>query len=61
MIDEDILHHRIIPALMALREQFGYSLPEAIEAFSQRYERLRQTRPLEFTLSREDYGQGVYT
>jgi hypothetical protein len=46
---------------MALREEFGYSIPEALDAFNQRYEQLRETRPQEFTVSREDYGQHVYT
>ena len=61
VIDEDVLHQRVVPALVALREEFGYSMSEAIEAFNQRYMQLRETRPQEFTVSREDYGQGVYT
>ena len=39
----------------------GYSIPEAIEAFSKRYEHLRETRPYEFTVSREDYGRDFYS
>jgi hypothetical protein len=61
VIDEDVLHQRVVPALVALREEFGYSMSEAIEAFNHRYMQLRETRPQEFTVSREDYGQGVYT
>ncbi len=60
-IDEHILNRRIIPAIKALREEFGYSLPEALDAFYKRYEQLRETRPLEFTVSREDYGRGFYS
>ena len=60
-IDEHILHNRIFPALVALREEFGYSIPEAIDAFNERYEQLRETRPEEFTVSREDYGQNFYS
>jgi hypothetical protein len=60
-IDEHILHHRMLPALVALREEFGYSIPEAIDAFSKRYEQLRETRPQEFTVSREDYGRNFYS
>lgn len=60
-IDEHILRHRILPALAALREDFGYSIPEAIDAFSKRYEQLRETRSQEFTVSREDYGNNFYS
>ena len=60
-IDEHILYNRIFPALVALREEFGYSIPEAIDAFSERYERLRETRSEEFTVSRKDYGQNFYS
>ena len=61
MIDDDIIHHRMLPALMALRGEFSYSIPEAIDAFSERYEQLRETRPQEFTVSREDYGKDFYS
>ena len=60
-IDEHILHGRMLPALKALREDFGYSIPEAIDAFSKRYEHLRERRPSEFTVSREDYGKNFYS
>ena len=60
-IDEHILHHRILPALVSLREDFGYSTPESIDAFSERYEQLRETRSQEFTVSREDYGNNFYS
>jgi hypothetical protein len=55
-IDECILRHRILPALMA-RGGFGYSIPEAIDAFGERYEQLRETRSQGFTMSCEDYGK----
>ncbi|HEX6454459.1 MAG TPA: hypothetical protein VF060_33985 [Trebonia sp.] len=60
-IDEHILHHRILPALTALREEFGYSIPEVIDAFSERYEQLQETRSQEFIASREDYGKNFYS
>ena len=44
-----------------MREDFGYSIPEAIDAFGARYEQLRETRPSEFTVTREDYGKGFYS
>jgi hypothetical protein len=60
-IDEHILHGRIFPALKAMREDFGYSIPEAIDAFSARYEQLRETRPSEFTVTRENYGKNFHS
>lgn len=61
VIDEHILQHQIIRVLKAPRDEFGYSIHEAIDAFSSRYEQLRETRPHEFTVSREDYAKNVYT
>jgi hypothetical protein len=60
-IDERILHHHIVRALVLLREEFGYSIPEAIDAFDKRYEQLRASRPQDFTLCREDYGRNFYS
>jgi hypothetical protein len=61
VIDEHIFHGRIILACKAMREEFGYSLREAIDAFGNRYEELREMRSQEFTVSREDYGRNAYT
>ncbi len=61
VIDEHILQRRIVQALKALREESGYSIHEAIHAFSNRYEQLREMRSQEFTISREDYGKNIYT
>ncbi len=60
-IDEHILEGRITPALTIFREEFGYSLHEAIDAFNVRYEELRNSRPGDFTIPPEEYGKGVYT
>jgi hypothetical protein len=60
-IDEHILSHRIVQALKALRDEFGYSIPQAIDAFDTRYKQLRGTRPDEFAVRHEDYGKNVYT
>jgi len=60
-IDEHILQHRIIQALKALRDDFGYSLPQAIDAFDGRYKQLRETWAQEFAVRHEDYGKNVYT
>jgi hypothetical protein len=60
-IDEHVLHHQIVPALLLLRREFGYSISEAIDEFDQRYEQLRASRPRDFTLSRDDYGRNFYS
>lgn len=60
-IDEHIVNHRILPALMILRQVFGYGIPEAIDAFDARYRVLRETRPDDFTVSREEYGRHVHS
>jgi hypothetical protein len=60
-IDEHIFHNRILPAMVILREEFGYSIPEAIDAFYARYEHLRETRPQDFAVSRGEYGKNFYS
>jgi hypothetical protein len=60
-VDEHIVKGRILPALMILREECGHTIHEAIDAFSVRYEELRNSRPDDFTVPREEYGKGVYT
>jgi hypothetical protein len=60
-IDDLILTARILPALQLLREELGCTIHEAIDAFQERYDELRTERPDEFTVSREEYGRGVYT
>ncbi|WP_238995388.1 hypothetical protein [Streptomyces cyaneogriseus] len=55
-VDRDILEQRIIPALMTIRETLGCTLHQAIDAFAQRYEELRQDRPHDFRLSRTNTG-----
>ncbi|WP_146059083.1 hypothetical protein [Actinomadura rubteroloni] len=60
-IDENIVSHRIIPAMMILREVFGYDIREAIDAFDARYWFLRETRPDDFTVGPEEYGRHFYS
>lgn len=60
-IDEHIVQHRILPAMVILREEYGYSIHEAIDAFDVRYRLLRETRPGDFTVSREEYGRHFYS
>ncbi|WP_217181748.1 hypothetical protein [Streptomyces sp. AC495_CC817] len=60
-IDRDILDHRIIFALKAIRETMGCTLHEAIDVFAVRYEELRRDCPDDFTVGPEEYGRGFYS
>ncbi|MFJ5901411.1 hypothetical protein ACIQFZ_39975 [Streptomyces sp. NPDC093064] len=60
-VDRDIVNHRIIFAIKAIRETRACTLHEALDVFAERYEELRQDRPDDFTVSREDYGRGFYS
>lgn len=55
------MNHRIVHALKALRDRSGYTIHEAIDVFNERYDRLREARPNDFSVSREEYGRNVYT
>ncbi|MGY1503540.1 hypothetical protein ACW4TU_44435 [Streptomyces sp. QTS52] len=60
-VDRDIVNHRIIFAIKAIREARVCTLHEALDVFAERYEELRRNRPGDFTMSREDYGRGFYS
>jgi hypothetical protein len=60
-IDDHILQHRIAAALALLREEYGYSIPEAIDAFQARYDELRAARPRDFTVGPDVYGMNFYS
>jgi hypothetical protein len=60
-IDDLIVTRKIIPAMQAIRVAEQCGLREAIDLFYERYELLRETRPDDFMVSREEYGDGVYT
>jgi hypothetical protein len=60
-VDHDILNHRILFALREIRETLGCSIPEAIDVFAARYEKLREERPADFTVGPEEYGRGFYS
>jgi hypothetical protein len=57
-VDHDIVNHRIIFAIKAIRAARACTLHEALDIFAERYEELRRDRLDDFTVSREDYGQG---
>ncbi|MEV0742994.1 hypothetical protein AB0I51_45375 [Streptomyces sp. NPDC050549] len=60
-VDREILEHRIISALAAIREALGCTLHQALDVFAERYEELRRDRPDDFALSRDEYGRGFYS
>ncbi|MFK4150018.1 hypothetical protein [Streptomyces sp. NPDC004065] len=60
-VDLDILDHRIVSAIAAIRETLGCTLHEAIDVFAARYEELRRDRPDDFTVGPEEYGRGFHS
>jgi hypothetical protein len=60
-IDEMIVTQKILPALQAIRQLAGCSLPQAIDLFSDRYDLLRERRSDDFTVGPDEYARGVYT
>jgi hypothetical protein len=61
VIDDLILERKILPAIQAIRTALQCELRVAIDLFYERYGRLRQTRSDEFTVTPEEYGDGLYT
>lgn len=59
-IDDDIVSGRIIPAIIGIRTELGCGIPAALDEFSKRYERLREQRPDDFALSRDEYPGGEF-
>ncbi|WP_202509811.1 hypothetical protein [Streptomyces sp. SID5643] len=47
-VDHDILAHRSIAAIATIRETFGCTIHQALDAYVQRYEELRRDRPGDF-------------
>ncbi|MFD5922486.1 hypothetical protein ACFVYP_38055 [Kitasatospora sp. NPDC058201] len=60
-VDRHILDHRIVLTIKAIRDASGCTIHDALDVFAQRYEELRRDRPNDFQVSREEYGQTVYT
>jgi len=60
-IDDLIVQRKIILALEAIRNIQACAFRPAIDEFAQRLDLLWETRPNDFTVSREEYGRGVYT
>jgi len=60
-IDDMIVQRKIIAAVEAIRTAQGCGLRTAISEFAQRLDLLWETRPHDFTVSRQEYGHGVHT
>ncbi|WP_218897752.1 hypothetical protein [Nocardiopsis aegyptia] len=61
-IDALIFSEHLIQALRAIRDQCGpIPLPDAIDVLNERFVHLRDTRPDEFTVSLDGYGDGFYS
>ncbi|MFG2949844.1 hypothetical protein [Streptomyces adustus] len=60
-VDRDILDHRIMFAIIAIREALGCTIHEAIDVFAARYEELRRDRPDDFAVAPDEYGRGFYS
>ncbi|WP_433473279.1 hypothetical protein ACQPZP_31160 [Spirillospora sp. CA-142024] len=60
-LDELIVDGQVFGAILWLRETFDCGIKEAIVFFEARYQKLRKTRPDDFTKGPEEYGQGAYT
>ncbi|MDG4800118.1 hypothetical protein [Micromonospora sp. WMMD980] len=59
-IDDLIVQRRIATAIRAIRAAEECSLQRALDVFYERYDFLRRTRAHDFTVSHEEYWQGVY-
>lgn len=49
-IDRYIYDRRLVPGLMAVREEFGIGVDESIEWISWRHQQLRRLNPEKFTI-----------
>lgn len=61
LIDDEIFGGRIMFGMTLLLQQVACTLPQALYAYADRYERLRRERPSEFRVGHEDYWSGFYS
>ncbi|RMI31711.1 hypothetical protein [Nocardia stercoris] len=59
--DEDIYAGRVVAAIKALRDAYGYSIHQGIDAVSERYQLLRREHPERFTVGPQEWGQNFYS
>jgi len=60
-LDSLIIANRKLEAMQLLRERFGLSIGEALEALTARYRELRTASPDQFTYSDAEYWEGFYS
>lgn len=60
-VDHDILAHRSIAAIAAIRETWGCTVHQAVDAYAQRYEELRRDRPGDFQPRPEEHDRSQST
>ena len=60
-VDDLLFQGARLPALVAAREAFGWSLQQAIVRVLERWQRLVDTSPQAFTVPIDGYWNGVYT
>lgn len=60
-VDELLFSGARLPALVAAREAFDWSLEQAIDRVPVRWQRLVETAPQSFTVPIEGYWDRVYT
>ncbi len=60
-LDELIFANQIIKAIGLLRERNGLSIPNALKAFTNRYNELRVSEPSRFVCDHDKYWEGFYS
>ncbi|MEU4466081.1 MULTISPECIES: hypothetical protein [unclassified Streptomyces] len=60
-VDHDILAHRSIAAIATIRETWGCTVHQAVDAYAQRYEELRRDRPGDFQPRPEEHDRSQST
>ncbi|GGW14654.1 hypothetical protein GCM10018980_63720 [Streptomyces capoamus] len=61
VVDAQILDKQIILGIKILREHLGCSLQDALRAYTDRYEVLREQRPDDFVCGRDEYWAGFFS
>lgn len=60
-VDAHVLEGHVLLAIMSIRKYTGIGIKDAIDINHNRYQQLRETRPLDFKCSDEEYWQGYYS
>ncbi|YCK40817.1 hypothetical protein ACNF49_44205 [Actinomadura sp. ATCC 39365] len=60
-LDDLVVQGQTIRGIKLIKDTFECSLHEALDLYVDRYRRLRQTRPDDFTESHHEYWKGFYS